>query len=398
MAVDPIPVVGLMGVVFGIHIVLVNIDMGLAVLIPLLKRLGEKWEKPRFVDHARAMMQYLAVIYASAGVFATGFTVFILSFFPDVLWLAGNALVIPYGAATVFVALRLGTISAYWYGWDRFKPNHHFLVGLVLASTSFIVPLFFRVTVAVLNTTNNAIVSFDPILVNIPAALLNPTLWPLYLKSIFGAFAVTFLLLASFYVYRLLKGLGDAEENREFIRFYAKAGGVAYLLNLVFGPLYLVSLWFVARYKFDNMLGPLFGDNSEVPFALVLFGLKTLLLGIQLVAIIYLTWEGVWRDELSFEEKGSKLALLTFGPAAALTIFVGEIMNGVAQYPWAILEPDLVGRFPQINVETTVNDLAAIFDIYAITLFALTPLLLAMLFLFYWVLQLGNEHIDKPKT
>ncbi|NAZ31150.1 MAG: cytochrome bd quinol oxidase subunit, partial [Acidilobus sp.] len=64
---------------FGIHIVMVNLVIGLAVMVPLLKYLGMRRGDQLTINMARRLLRYYAVTYAIAGVFGTAFTVFLFS-------------------------------------------------------------------------------------------------------------------------------------------------------------------------------------------------------------------------------------------------------------------------------------------------------------------------------
>jgi len=63
---EPAAVLGLLSLVYGIHVVLVNLDIALAALIPTLKRIGERREDHFLIERAKTLMRYYAVIYAEA--------------------------------------------------------------------------------------------------------------------------------------------------------------------------------------------------------------------------------------------------------------------------------------------------------------------------------------------
>ncbi len=390
---DPSIAIGFLAFVFGIHIALVNIDIGLAVIIPFLKRYGETKGNELFVSEAKKYMKYFAIVYATAGVYATAFTVFLLAFFPEFLWLGGIALLIPFGLAVVFVALRLFSISAYWYTWNKLNSNYHFYLGLILASTSFIIPLMFRSVFAFLNNPIG-VESLDPLVIDWFKVYTNPTLWPLYLKSIAGAFSATFFMLVTVYAYRVYKGIGEKDDNLKFIKLYLNNGMWLLFLMVIFGFWYLASLSAATPYKFSNIVGVWFGVSPQGTDYSWLFILKMLLVSYQVFVIIYILQTGITKEKVVLIEGYNIKLLMGIGPAAVLTIVLGEYLNAFSQLPYFIAQPGLEDSLPMINVFNSINPLAALFDVYSVTIFAIIPLLLAFFVLLYYLLggKLKNSY------
>ncbi|MHA1989944.1 MAG: cytochrome ubiquinol oxidase subunit I [Candidatus Hodarchaeales archaeon] len=384
--VDTQPVLGLFSLFFSLHIILVNIDMGMAVLIPILKRLGETKEKTHYITHAKSHMRYLAIFYASAGVFGTGFSVLLLVFLPDFLWLVGQTLFIPFSLAVIFIAIRLLCISTYWYGWDKFTSKNHLFIGLILASTSFIVPFFFRTVFGFLSYPDAILSSVDPLVIQPLDFILNPIFIPLYGKSIFGAFTLTFFMLITVYSIRSIKQIGSNDTNLEFIKLFLKFGGVLYIIQLFWGTLYLLTLSIVPL-KFNNILGLDTTDYSN----LGLFITKLSFIFLQGIILIYLFNHFNINKLTLNESKLAKLSLVLLGPLALLTIVSGEMLNIFSQLPYIVLGPGIETIFPMINFDNAINELSAIFDIYFITIILLVPLLLGLLYLLYWIFKLNNQ-------
>lgn len=367
--------VGFLAFAFGFHIVLVNIDMGLGILIPLMKRYGETKNDEFLVKTAKRYMRYFAIMYASAGVFGTAFTVFLLTFFPSFLRLAGVVLLWPFGLAVLFLILRLFSISAYWYTWDRLDPEKHFYIGALLILTSLIVPLAFRSVFAFLNTPSG-IVSLSPLKFSLIDYFLNPTLLPLYLKSITGALVVTFLTLASIHIYRISKNIGDAEKEKQLVGFYFTWAFYLLLIQVLFGLIYIITLWVYVPYKFNNIFGSY----------LWLLIIKILVVIFQ-IYIAGLIWNSL-RKGVEPAFTGTLLKeTLAVGPISLLGIVVGEYLNAFTHLPYFIAQPDLAKLLPEIDLTQSINKLALFFDLYAITIFAILPLLLAFLVLLYYVVS-----------
>ncbi len=375
--------------VFGLHIMLVNIDVGLGVYIPLLKREGEKHNKPELVFEAKRLMNYYAATYATAGVFATAFTVGLLAFFPDFLWFLGTALLIPISLAIPVVALRLTLISAYWYSWDKIDENKHYLVGLLLASTSFLVPLLFRTVFAFLNTGQGVNVITDAqgnitsITFNFWEYLFNPTFWPLLFKTLAAAFAVTSFSLASLYTYRLTKNKGDKEVNILLIRRHLSIGIWLLFSEFIFGFWYLATLSSKARLKFTNVVGSWFGYTPNWADLSWLFLFKLLLVSFQVYVALRLLTYSIKGEEINFAKKPFSALIIWLGPVSIITVLTGELLNMLSHLPYFV-----VAKFTDLpfnNAFTSVNQFAIGTDVIIVTIIILIPLLIAAALLFYLI-------------
>ncbi|BES81561.1 cytochrome ubiquinol oxidase subunit I [Pyrodictium abyssi] len=337
--------------VFGLHIVMVNLGIGLAWLVPYFKRRADQGER-EFEDVAKTLMRFYAATYGVAGVFGTAFTVFLLSYYPKFLGVAGNITLIPFGLSILAIALHFFAITAYWYGWDRWSRPVHNLIGLLLGVSALLIPLGFRAVFAFLNIP--AGLGFDSaegkLYLDVVAALTkNPTFWPLYLKSIAAAFTATFMAVAGAYAYKAFFRAESEEEKRTALRvasMLAKPALVLLLVTAALGFWYAISLQNVP-YKFNNVfagLGWSVGSGEAYYSVSWLFLLKMLLFLVQLAAMVY---------ALPALAKGSldagKAKLLLYGGLAALaTIAVGEYVNAFSQYPFFIaVWPDvLAGNVP----------------------------------------------------
>ena len=79
-----------LALVFGLHIVMVNLGIAFSTVIPILKRKGEKENNEIYLRTSKQLMNFYAATYGLAGVFGTAFTVFLLSFYPSFIGLAGH--------------------------------------------------------------------------------------------------------------------------------------------------------------------------------------------------------------------------------------------------------------------------------------------------------------------
>ncbi len=389
------PVLVLFTYAFVMHVVLVNFDIGLAMIIPFIKRYGEKHQRRFYIDWARRYMRYLAIIYASAGVFATAFTVFLFTFYPPLIPLISEFLFWPYVLAMIFLGLRLFSISSYWYTWDRMRPENHFRLGMLLSATSFLVPFSLRLPMAFFNVPTG-IISIDPPLVdNFKLFFLNPTFWPLYIKSILGAFVITCFVLAAVHSFYYQGTREDRDCAAHVIRVYLLLGAVALFLLIPTGLWYLFILGQASSFKYNNLIGFLFGGTPQGVDVSILLALKALIVFSQASIAGFFLWKLAIRSEIfPIDEKRIRVLIHVLALLGPVGIVLGEVMNGFSQFPYLIAQPDLVNAIPELDTNSILNPIAAVFDLYVISIFALVPLLLAFLVLLYYLVS--GKVVDRP--
>ena len=390
---DTLPSIIILGFTLVLHVVMANLDIGLIGIIPFMKRWGETKGKPHLVDESKKYMKYVGITYATAGMMATAFTIFLLSFYPDFIWLAGMTLFTPFLLAAIFVSIRLFLISAYWYSWDRLEPKKHYWMGLVLASTSILVPFAFRLIFGFLND-GEAVTQINPdIKVDDLAFFTNATFWPLFLLSVFGAFSMTFFVLVSIYAYRMHKEKDKETKERygKLLNDYLKYGTWTLIVQLFLGTWYFISLALMDdSFKFNNIAGFFVGKEAEGNNLSWLFAIKMLLVIAQVAIVLYFMFSKT-ADPLATK---SKKMLVSLGPLAALTVILGELLNLLSHLPYFIAKPSLAADLPHIDLKQAINPLADAFDVYAVTVFALVPLLLAFGVLVYYAITVNAQKVE----
>lgn len=355
---------------FGLHITMVNLGIGLAWLVPYFKWRAERGEK-ELEAVARSLMRFYAATYGLAGVFGTAFTVFLLSYYPKFIGFAGNITMLPFGIAILMIALHFFSITAFWYGWDRWSRRAHQLIGVLLAVSATLIPLGFRAVFAFLNIPSG--LGYDPetgrFYLDVVLALTkNPTFIPLYIKSITAALTATFLVVAGAYAYKYYTSSGEEKEAAlRVVRILAKPIGVGLGLMLVLGLWYAFTLKTIP-YKFNNVFAPLGWKvgSGEAYFNISwLFVLKMVLYMFQIVAAA-LALPRILRGQGSTTH--GRL-LLYAGLAALLTVAAGEYLNAFSQYPFFIaVWPDILANnipldklpdyginIPQASLSTVIN-------------------------------------------
>ncbi|MEB3806460.1 MAG: cytochrome ubiquinol oxidase subunit I [Desulfurococcales archaeon] len=387
-----------LALVFSFHIVMVNLGIFLALYVPLLKyRADKKGDKPLDAV-AYKLMKFYAATYGVAGVFATAFTVFLLSFYPDFLGLAGNITLIPFGLAIIMIVVHFFSITGFYYGWHRWSRGTHYLFGFLLGLSAVLIPFAFRAVFAFLNIPVGLELAGGKLSLNVGKALTNPTFPPLYLKSLTAAITAGAFAVAGGLAFSAAKS-NDAEYKRAVgvvTRDLAPVIAAGLVLMIVFGLWYAISLQDIP-YKFNNVfarLGWKAGDGTIAHDLSWLFVLKMLFFAFQIYVIAV-----VYKYLKSGEIPLSKASLALYGGLAALfTVALGELLNAFSQYPYFIAclgspQPcqDLLAQIPKsqlqyladvLNLET-YNTLAVLEGVKIITSLFMIFLIASTFYFFY---------------
>ncbi len=358
-------IIEFLALTFGLHILLVNLAIGLSTVIPLMKRAGEKSGNDELILTSRKLMKFYAATYGLGGVLGTAFTVFLLSFYPGFIGLAGNIAFVPFAISILLICLHFISIVVYWYGWDRLSKNTHFLVGLCMMTSAILIPLGFRAIFGFLNAPIG--LELQPKLhLNTIQALMNPTFLVLYPKSIFASYTLTFFILSAF-----------LSKNKELSIKFAKYGLVTLLITVLLGVAYAETLRVISPYKFANALGFIFSMHAKYNISW-LFIFKIIFVVIQFIAaILYL-------------RSRKSLAAKVAGVSAMISVVSGELLNALSQYPMLVanvsgLPSNVVKQLENILNMAKPNPLTTMNSLYAITLAFLIPLLICFALLMYMV-------------
>lgn len=378
--------------VLGIHIVAVNIGIALATIIPFLKRKADMTRNEDLDSAAYSLFRIYAGTYALAGVMGTAFTVFLLSFYPEFIGVAGNIALIPFGISIISILLHFFAIVTYWYGWNNFSPRLHHAAGWLLMITAYTIPLGFRAVFAFLNTPSGLILGEKPML-DIVQALLNPTFLPLYLKSIVGAITAGFLFVAGVLAFKALKS-GQNEVERDIYTSSLRYASIGLFAMMFLGPWYTLALVNVPV-KFNNIFSSL-GASLQAPTLSNyswLFLLKMILVILQGILLIRLLIPA-GKDHFYDTPSGHK-ASISAAVLAALTILTGEYLNAFSQYPFFIANVPLIAdKLPEpyrtilgraLNMEN-ISPLAQDPLLYIVTSIGVLLLLSAAAYMIYFIL------------
>ncbi|WP_069807111.1 cytochrome ubiquinol oxidase subunit I [Vulcanisaeta thermophila] len=334
--------VGLIAWAFSVHLPLVYTVLGLGWLLPTLELIGYKRNKQVYVDLARNLSSYLIAVYAIGGLFGTIITVFLAGLLPIFTNIAGALLWPVWGVAIVFgVAIALPFIGFYYRGFGRIDPMKHVAVGYSMAIALTVIPAMFRLVFAFINYPAGVEVFKNPtsivgftLGINWGQVFLNPTYAPLFLATLFGAIAITGILVSSIFGWRYSR---DPSEYRLVgYRVGNWVGLVFGVLYSIFAGLYLYEVYQYSPTVAWSIFGkpPAYLPSSLYPVyqpTLILSGVLYMDVALGLILLILLA--------LSFKFVGNK-AISALKLVLVLALMVSaEVMNGLAHLPYAIVPP-----------------------------------------------------------
>ncbi len=314
----------LLGYATIVHLLLVNIVLGIAIFIPILEYIYLKRKDKDIKDLERKIFKLLVVIDLFAGVWATWITVFLGGFWPQLTFYATTVLFIPLTISLIGILISLPSIGVYWFTWGKINEKIHFLIGIILAIGTLMVPIGFNMIFSFLN---------DPVGLN--QALQNNDLYavfsnPLYpeftLHRIFGALTLVSLVYSGIFLYRYWKS-GD-EIYRKGAGIFLWASLPIILIESILGAIYAMELNINSQYIASSVLGPFSMNPTGTMFPLfVVFIILVFLLWIILFYLLYAFQKNV---------KAVRTSLLL--PVLALiTLPLGEFINDYSRYPYFII-------------------------------------------------------------
>ncbi len=390
---------------FGLHIVMVNLGIFLALFVPYLKMKADKENDKALDAVAYKLMRFYAATYGLAGVFATAYTVFLLSFYPHFLGLAGHLTLIPFGLAILMIVVHFFSITSFYYGWYRWSRGVHYFFGFLLALSSLLIPFGFRAVFAFLNIPIGLKLDGGKLSLDVTEALTNPTFWPLYLKSIVAAVTAGSIAVLGGLAWSYAKSSDEAYKKaiEKTVPSLANIALAGLILMFFLGFWYALSLQAIP-YKFNNVfasLGWKVGDGVAHYNVAWLFVLKMLFYLFQIYVIVT-AYSALKNGTIPAGKAGM---LLAAGFAALATVMMGEYLNAFSQYPYFIaclgspeacpdtikqLDPATLQKLATILNLKNYNDLATIGSVQALTT-GFMVFLLASAFYFLYVLLVKKE-------
>ncbi len=333
--------VGLIAWAFSVHLPLVYTVLGLGWLLPTLELIGYKRNNQIYIDLAHNLANYLITVYAIGGLFGTIITVFLAGLLPVFTNIAGALLWPVWGVAIVFgVAIALPFIGFYYRGFGRISPMKHVAVGYGMAISLTVIPAMFRLVFAFINypagvevfKDTSSIVGFT-LGINWSQVFLNPTYVPLFLATLFGAIAMTGILINSIFGWRY--AVDKSEYRLVGYRISNWVGLVFGILYAIFAGLYLYEVYLYS----PTVAWSIFGKPpAYLPQGLYAVYQPTMILSNVLYLDIALGIVLLVLIALSFKYISRPISALKLVLVLALMISA-EVMNGLAHLPYAIVPP-----------------------------------------------------------
>ncbi len=299
------------------------------------------------------------------------------------------------------IVLHFFSISSYYYGWDRFKESTHNLIGILLAISALLIPLGFRSVFAFLNTpvglyfdiTSEGIIPR----LDLTEALTNPTLYPLYLKSLVASITVGALATGGYAAVKYFKA--KDEEYKNALKLYTQKTVTIGLIGLII--MFFLGLWYTlslrgVEYKFNNIfatLGWSVGGGSAEFNVSWLFVLKMIFYIAQIV-LVFQVYQAI--KKAGFVNRGGANKLLFAGLLGMATIALGELLNAFSQYPYFIADvqsppveipPQIAPYLLNVLNLANVNRLATLTEVQLLTVAFMIFLSLSAVWFLYVILK-----------
>ncbi len=300
-----------LGLAVLIHVSLVSVTLGVGLIAAIYRYLGYSREDSYYESFARRAFRIMVIFELFSGVWGTIITVFLAGMFPNLLALATNVLFVPILIALISIMVRIPSIAAFWYTWDRISPQKHSLLGFVMALSGFGVPFGFRTIFAEINHPHAVGEFLTSGLATTFLAFANPVFWMLYAHTALAAISVGGFVLLSLMCH---------EEDRKGAEVAWKFGYYFLLLQIVAGVAYWLTLSSYSPYIYSSV---------TTGACLPAFALKVLLVLVLLV-LGFRARQKIAAGEIPRYAQG-------IGFVAIAIAFIGELMNSGARYPYMVV-------------------------------------------------------------
>lgn len=339
----------LLGISVLVHIAFVTADLGSGLLVATARtfyyRKGEqKWE-----DAAKKLFRLMIISELFSGVWGTIITVFLAAFFGGIVALATSALFIPIAVSIASIMIRIPSIAASWYLWNRIDPKIHTVLMWIMALSGFGVPIGFRTIFAEINYPYAIASYLTGNSSGGAVAFLNPIYWYLMLHTVLASISVGGYILAS---------LSALENDALLSKVGIKVGLSFALAQSLAGGIYYISL---------GSYSPLL-QSSVNSSTLPLFTAKLLLVGF----LLYFSIEGLYSSNVG-------KAVLWLAPLSLTIVVLGEALNDGSRYPYFVLMGnqgisinsffDYLIPFPEGTVITVLSFLIIASAVFSVALY-----------------------------
>ncbi len=314
----------LLGYATIVHLFLVNIVLGIAIFIPILEYIYIKRNDNDIKEIAKKIFKLMVVMDLFAGVWATWITVFLGGFWPLLTFYATTVLFIPLTISLIGILISLPSIGVYWFTWEKINQRLHFLIGIVLAIGTTMVPIGFNMIFSFINDPvgmNQALQNND-----LYAVFANPLYPEFTLHRIFGALTLVSLVYSGIFLYRYWKSGNEIYRKGAGIFLWASLPII--LIESILGAIYAMELNINSQYIASSVLGPFSSNPTGSMFPLfVVFMILVFLLWVILFYLLY-------AYQKNFKSIGTSILLPVL---ALITLPLGEFINDYSRYPYFIV-------------------------------------------------------------
>lgn len=352
-----------LGVILLTHLTFVNINIGLGFYSVILR--WKSLSNPEPLRAARKIFKFLIATEVVSGVYGTMITVVLAGIWPTLVNIATIILFIPLIVSIIGIIIRLTSIAAYWYTWDKVGARIHLAIGLLMAFSGVMIPVGFRYIFAFINNPVG-LTSLNPISGNIIEALMNPVYPPLLLHTLFGALSIGFLAASA--------GLAWSSKVDKTVERWS--GYSSLLGGLMIIPQGLTGFWFWSTLSFHSPYLFASLNKSFLPIQHSSTDVSYLFLGMVLLSIVILMF-----GMIHYYQPYRRWIAFMLAPLSIATLMFGEIAHDIGRLPYMVI----VGE-KGVPVEFFINrllfiDPALMFSVVSAILF-FTAIFIALLYLY----------------
>ncbi|MEM0452881.1 MAG: cytochrome ubiquinol oxidase subunit I [Nitrososphaerota archaeon] len=309
----------ILGLILLIHLTFVNINIGLGFYSVILR-----WRSLSDIEAAkpaRKVFKFLVATEVVSGVYGTMITVVLAGFWPTLVNIATIILFIPLLVSITGIIVRLTSIAAYWYTWDKVDAKIHLAIGLVMAFSGLAIPAGFRYIFAFIDNPAG-LTSLNPISGNTIEALMNPVYPPLLLHTFFGALSIGFLAASA--------GLAWSSKIDKTVERWSGCAGL--LGGLMIIPQGLTGFWFWSVLSFYSPY--LFASLNKpfLPLQNSLMDVSYFFLGMVLLSIVILVF-GI----AHYYQPYRRWTAYILVPLSIAALIFGEMAHDIGRLPYMVI-------------------------------------------------------------
>jgi cytochrome d ubiquinol oxidase subunit I len=283
------------------HVVLANLQLGGAWIIPITELLWLKSRKNRFRRLARSQTLFNVIFFSIGATFALGGMLFFAGLFPVLTQNEFHIYWWPLFLEALTFAGEIFFLFSYWYTWDRISPAWHQFLGWALAVDVFFQQLFINTLAAGMLTTGAPAIEWGQTGIDVmPFSTLmswwnNSTVWVLTFHRLAGAISMYGFVIAALAMFHYAD-----RKDRASKAYWDWAGtyGMAFgLLGMAFQPGF--GLMYMMRIMDDQNTA--FQFIMHGPRAWEMLWMVTLLSTLLLASLIYF----IDRHKDTFSKQGN---------------------------------------------------------------------------------------------